>query len=68
MPVSGFPRSEVQAVALMKSYPINIALNVVVPFSVIIDRIQGRWIHLQSGRVYNTDFKPPKVEVRYWNG
>lgn len=37
------------------------AINLVVPFQVIIDRVKGRWIHLASGRVYNEDFNAPKT-------
>lgn len=57
--LDGFPRTETQAMNLMASYPIDIALNIIVPFEVIVERVQGRWVHLPSGRVYNTGFKPP---------
>ena len=33
------------------------------PFQVIIDRIKDRWVHLPSGRIYNTLFNPPKNPV-----
>lgn len=36
-------------------------LNLVVPHDVIIERVQGRWVHLASGRVYNVDFNAPKT-------
>lgn len=26
----------------------------------LIERIEARWIHLPSGRVYNTTYNPPK--------
>lgn len=39
----------------------DIVLNLAVPHDVIIDRVKGRWIHLASGRVYNTDFNAPLV-------
>lgn len=61
--VAGFPRTEKQAINLMASYPVDIALNIVVPFEVIVERVQGRWVHLPSGRVYNTGFKPPNKPV-----
>lgn len=60
---AGFPRTEKQAMNLMASYPVDIALNIVVPFDVIVERVQGRWVHLPSGRVYNTGFKPPHKPV-----
>lgn len=34
------------------------------PHSVIIERVKDRWVHLQSGRVYNLHFNKPKVEGR----
>lgn len=30
----------------------------------IVQRVAGRWTHLPSGRVYNTEFNPPKNPVR----
>ncbi|KAK3929961.1 GTP:AMP phosphotransferase AK3, mitochondrial [Frankliniella fusca] len=60
--LDGFPRTEKQAVDLMAAYPVDLAINIVVPFEVIVERVQGRWVHLPSGRVYNTGFKPPKNE------
>lgn len=59
--LDGFPRTRKQAEILYKKAPIDAALNLVVPFDVIIDRIQKRWVHLPSGRVYNIDFNAPKV-------
>lgn len=59
--LDGFPRTVSQAERLWKLQPINFALNLDVPFDVILERVKGRWIHLPSGRVYNTDFNAPKV-------
>jgi hypothetical protein len=33
-----------------------------VPDSVIMARITARWVHLPSGRVYNTSYSAPMVE------
>ena len=33
-----------------------------VPDEVLVERIEARWLHLPSGRVYNTTYNPPKVE------
>merc|ERR1711860_208838 len=41
--------------------PVNVVINLEVPFDTIIDRIKDRWIHPGSGRVYNLIFNPPKV-------
>lgn len=64
--LDGFPRNHTQAVELDKmlgNYDAN--LNLVVELdvdqSVILQRIEARWVHLKSGRVYSTDYLPPKV-------
>lgn len=57
----GFPRTVNQAEKLYETEPVNVALNLVVPFDIIIERIKGRWVHLPSGRVYNTEFNAPRV-------
>lgn len=43
-------------------------VNLNVPFEVIIDRIKGRWTHAPSGRIYHTEFNPPKVQVNIISG
>ncbi|XP_075983536.1 adenylate kinase 3 [Anticarsia gemmatalis] len=60
--LDGFPRTVGQANALWKVQPVDVVLNLVVPFEVIIDRVRNRWVHLASGRVYNIGFNTPKVE------
>lgn len=32
-----------------------------VPDEVLLERIEDRWVHLPSGRVYNTSYNPPKT-------
>ncbi|XP_034951720.1 GTP:AMP phosphotransferase AK3, mitochondrial isoform X2 [Chelonus insularis] len=59
--LDGFPRTLVQAEMLQKQYPINFVLNLIVPHSVIIERVKNRWVHLKSGRVYNIGFNDPKI-------
>lgn len=59
--LDGFPRTLAQAEKLQKIQPANLVLNLIVPHSVIIDRIKSRWVHMPSGRVYNTGFNDPKV-------
>lgn len=59
--LDGFPRTVTQANALWEVKPVDIVLNLVVPFEVIIDRVKNRWVHLPSGRVYNIGFNTPKV-------
>nr|CAD7449870.1 unnamed protein product [Timema bartmani] len=55
-------RTKFQGEQLLKKEHINVVINLVVPYDVILDRVQGRWIHLQSGRVYNSTFNAPKVQ------
>ncbi|CAH0722736.1 unnamed protein product, partial [Brenthis ino] len=59
--LDGFPRTVAQANALWQVQPVDVVLNLVVPFEVIIDRVKNRWVHLPSGRVYNIGFNTPKV-------
>lgn len=50
-----------QANSLHAAYPVNVVLNLAVPHGIIIERVKGRWVHLASGRVYNTGFNSPRV-------
>ncbi|CAG04884.1 unnamed protein product [Tetraodon nigroviridis] len=58
---TGFPRTVAQAEALEDAYSADSVVNLDVPFQTIKQRLTSRWTHLPSGRVYNTDFNPPKV-------
>lgn len=60
--LDGFPRTVGQANALWNVQPVDVVLNLSVPFEVIVDRVKNRWVHLPSGRVYNIGFNTPKVE------
>merc|ERR1719323_465791 len=59
--LDGFPRTQPQAAALQSETPVNVVVNLDVPFETIIDRVKDRWVHPASGRIYNTVFNPPKV-------
>uniref|UniRef100_A0A8C5LMZ7 Adenylate kinase 3 n=1 Tax=Leptobrachium leishanense TaxID=445787 RepID=A0A8C5LMZ7_9ANUR len=59
--LDGFPRTVPQAIALDEAHQINSVIDLNVPFQTIKDRLTARWIHPGSGRVYNTEFNPPKV-------
>ena len=54
-------RTVAQAEALQAETPVNVVVNLCVPFETIIERVKDRWIHPASGRVYNLVFNPPKV-------
>ena len=65
--LDGFPRTVPQAVKLdemlsAKGVAIDNVLNFEVPDEVLVERVEGRWIHPASGRSYHTKFAPPKVE------
>ncbi|CCK71245.1 adenylate kinase ADK2 KNAG_0G01880 [Huiozyma naganishii CBS 8797] len=64
--LDGFPRNISQAESLSSCLtPLGKDLNLVVelgvPESVLLNRIQERYVHLQSGRVYNATYNPPEV-------
>jgi len=59
--MDGYPRTLLQAKALGASQPIDLVVNLDVPFDIIRQRLEKRWIHKPSGRVYHTDWSPPKV-------
>lgn len=66
--LDGFPRTRVQAEALDKDFASDLNINLVVELdvdqSVILERIEARWVHAPSGRVYNIDYNPPKVPFK----
>lgn len=62
--LDGYPRTVEQAELLHKKYPPNVVIYLNVPFRTIVDRVKSRWIHVPSGRVYNTEFNPPKEPVK----
>lgn len=55
----GFPRTLKQAGSLSLSHKIDFVINLDVPWKVILDRIENRWVHSPSGRTYNLTFNPP---------
>ncbi|MHA6196905.1 adenylate kinase [Pseudomonas wadenswilerensis] len=59
----GFPRTIPQAEAMVAA---GVSLDAVVEIAVddeeIVQRIAGRRVHLDSGRVYHVVYNPPKVE------
>ena len=59
--LDGFPRTAPQATQLDGLVPINFVVHISTPASIVLDRICNRWVHEQSGRIYNTTFNAPKV-------
>lgn len=43
--LDGFPRTSAQAEALQKQTPVNVVINLDVPFETIIDRVKGKFIN-----------------------
>ena len=59
----GFPRTIPQAQSLLdQGIEIQCVVEISVPEDEIIKRLSGRRVHVDSGRVYHTDFNPPEVE------
>ncbi|EAL21004.1 hypothetical protein CNBD6050 [Cryptococcus deneoformans B-3501A] len=64
--IDGFPRTLhqgelIDTVLNQENRPLNMVVHLNVPDSVIMARIAARWVHLPSGRVYNTTYSAPKV-------
>ena len=59
----GFPRTIPQAEAMVsQKVDIDFVLEIQVPDAEIVKRLSGRRVHVDSGRVYHTEYNPPKVE------
>ncbi|KAI8927178.1 adenylate kinase-domain-containing protein [Entophlyctis helioformis] len=63
--LDGFPRTATQAEILdawlqERGQALDMVINLDVPWSVILQRIEDRWIHAPSGRTYNLSYNPPK--------
>ena len=59
----GFPRTIPQSKALdLENIKIDCVVELVVPDDVIVERISGRRVHLDSGRTYHVKYNPPKNE------
>lgn len=61
----GFPRTIPQADSLkVAGVKVDIVLEIDVPDEEIIDRMDGRRVHMASGRSYHVKFNPPKQAGR----
>lgn len=56
--LDGFPRTRPQAEALQAQTPVDLVINLDVPFQTIIDRIKGAFLTLQSSFFSMFRFKP----------
>ena len=61
--LDGFPRTIPQAEAMKEAQIfIDFVLEIQVKDEVIINRLTGRRIHLESGRIYHIEYNPPIIE------
>ena len=65
--LDGFPRTLAQAEKLDqilsdRNQKIDVVIRLCVPDEMAIKRIAGRRFHITSGRSYNIEFNPPKIE------
>lgn len=60
--LDGFPRTIMQAQALDEAkITIDYVIEIFVPDHEIVERLTGRRVHLESGRVYHVKYNPPKI-------
>lgn len=59
----GFPRTLTQAKELNTLFQLDLVISLNIPYETLKDRLNDRWIHPGSGRVYNMGFNPPQVQV-----
>lgn len=63
--LDGFPRTIEQAIYLSTiQIKIDYILEFIVPYKSILERISGRRVHTESGRIYHIRFQPPKIQDR----
>ncbi|KAI5955955.1 ADK2 [Candida theae] len=67
--LDGFPRTSNQAHQLndvLDQYDsnLNLVVELDVDQKVILHRIESRYVHLPSGRIYSLDYNPPKVPFK----
>ena len=65
--LDGFPRTLAQAERLdqilsYRNQKIDVVIRLYVPDEMAIKRTAGRRFHITSGRSYNIEFNPPKIE------
>ena len=58
--LDGFPRTIAQAEALQKETPVNVVINLDVPFDTIIDRVKGKNYYSR----HTFDFSNLKIDFR----
>ncbi|KAI9571327.1 adenylate kinase [Boletus coccyginus] len=64
--LDGFPRTQRQGRLLdnflaKHNIPLNLIVNVDVEDDLLFQWISNRWVHLPSGRIYSTSYRPPRI-------
>ncbi|MFT4862103.1 MAG: adenylate kinase [Pseudohongiellaceae bacterium] len=60
--LDGFPRTIPQAQSMVDAgVAIDVVLEIDVPDEEIVNRLSGRRVHLDSGRIYHVTYSPPKI-------
>lgn len=67
--ILGIPRTENQAITLDKELKrhnawVNMVIELDIDDETLLKRVQTRWIHPPSGRVYNLNDNPPKEKLK----
>lgn len=58
----GFPRTIPQAQSMVDAgVSIDVVLEIDVPDEEIVNRLSGRRVHPESGRIYHVTYSPPKI-------
>ena len=61
--LDGFPRNLEQAQAMeQEAIEVDFIIELVISDNIVIERLSGRRVHLNSGRVYHTVYNPPAKE------
>lgn len=60
--LDGFPRTLTQAKELNRLFQLDLVISLNIPYETLKERLNDRWVHPGSGRVYNMGFNPPRVQ------
>jgi adenylate kinase len=61
--LDGYPRTIAQAEALAEVEGVSAVISIEVPDEAIVERIVGRRMDPETGRIYHIRFNPPSAEV-----
>ena len=61
--LDGYPRTIVQAEALAEVEEVSVVISIEVPDEAIVERIVGRRMDPETGKIYHIRFNPPPAEL-----